>query len=412
LHLGLGAVFLLLTVTGLALLSGNDNDTPAPVVKLENEPSIMMEPAVLESAELTVTQPSGAFAGNHSEAGPAEAAAVPADITVENEAVQPAAKQPEPLRKSSAGQYDKTGNRSEDTVVIEQGAPVPVLKDRVLKIKKEISPAAGSVVQPSARQVPPSPVAIHSSAPRLAEQRDSAPVDLRGATLGFEEDTERLAQRKQIEALHSKAKQAMQLGHLVNPAGQSAYAYYRDILTIDPHDSAAADGLRLICDKYGELAERALAAKQYAQADDYVEEGLSVIYDHSRLLDMRKRIERERREHVFELSEKARLCLDADKLSKPVSDSAYFYYSEIERIDPGNEIVARGYRKIADRYAQLADTAFNQFDYDAAENFVEEGLQIIPDHYYLLSLKDDLARSDLGRFGHSMKKKMNRLFSN
>ncbi len=413
LYLGVCAVLLLLAGAGLTLLSGGDNDASDTASNRENGRRLVAEPAGPESAEDIVKQPSEESAGNRSEDGPAAAAIAAADGTRENETAQPAAEQPETEAMGNAGERDGAVDSSGVEAVVERATPVPVLRVKDLKIKKDISRRPDTVVHSSDRQVPVPAVAVQGSSTfRLEQPSVSAPVDLREATLSFDEDKERLARRKKIEALHEKAKQAMQQGHLVKPEGQSAYGYYRDILTINPRDNGAADGLRLICDKYAELAETSLSEKRYAQADGYVKDGLKVIYDHARLLDIQERIERERREHVFELSEKARLCLDADKLSMPVNDSAYFYYHEIERIDPDNEIVARGYKKIADRYAQLADAAFSRFDYDAAADLVEKGLQLNPDHYYLLSLKDDLASSDLGRFGHSMKKKMNRLFSN
>jgi hypothetical protein len=128
-------------------------------------------------------------------------------------------------------------------------------------------------------------------------------------------------------------------------------------------------------------------------------------------MDIRKRIEPERQEHIYQLSEKARLCLEANKLSTPADDSAYFYYSEIARLDPESGVVRKGMKDIADGYARMAEEAYRDFDYKQAEVYVRRGLQIIPDHYYLLSLNDELARSDLGRFGHSMKKKLNKLLS-
>ncbi len=286
-------------------------------------------------------------------------------------------------------------------------ADIPVLERVELKKKKETRSAAG---QPIA---PPSDSSIsrrNDALPVLDPQM--AVVDMGGKTLSFEEDSEQLARRKRLRSLHGKAREAMQQGHLVEPGEQSAYAYFNEILQLDPKDNVAADGLRLICEKYSELAEQSLAVNDYFRADEYVKNGLSVIYDYSRLVELQKRIDRERQDHIFELSEKARLCMDADKLSTPANDSAYFYYTEIGRIDPENELVEKGYKKIADRYAQLGEEAFGRFDYQMADRYVRRGLQIIPDHYYLLYLKDELARSDLGRIGHSVKKKLNKLLSN
>jgi hypothetical protein len=42
---------------------------------------------------------------------------------------------------------------------------------------------------------------------------------------------------------------------------------------------------------------------------------------------------------------------------------------------------------------------------------VERGLRIMPNHYYLLSLKKDLERGSTERYMHSLKKNFNKLFS-
>ena len=198
---------------------------------------------------------------------------------------------------------------------------------------------------------------------------------------------------------------------MIQPAKQSAQAYFNEILFLDPSDNVAIDGLRLMCERYSSLAEESLAEKQFERAEGYVADGLSIIPNYRRLQEINKRIERERQEHIYELSEKARLCLDANKLSTPADDSAYFYYNEIARLEPDNVQARNGLKSVADGYAKLAEKAFRDFDYKAAEVYVRRGLQIIPDHYYLLSLKDELGRSDFGRFGHSVKKKLNKFLS-
>jgi len=417
LYLGVSAGFLLMAVSGIVLFSGDD-ETAETASNPKSESGSAVESSAADSAAVTAEPSSGESAGKKLETWPTESVVAVADQTAFSAVSESPAQQSKAKRPDPAVKLDAPEKPSADIVSAEQAATIPVLKGRELKRKKELAEETGPTVQPTARQVRPAAVASPRPAPLPAQPEITAsigsvgPIDLSGATLGFEEDAVQVAQRKQIDGLHKKAREAMQQGRLVVPEEQSAYRHYRDILAINPQDNVAKDGLRLICDKYSELAENALAAKHYTQADDYVAEGLSVIYDHSRLLDIRKRIEKERREHVFELSEKARLCLDADKLSTPADDSAYFYYNEIKHIDPGNDIVTRGFKKIGDRYAQLGDEAFNRFDYEAADRMVKKGLQIVPDHYYLLSLKEDLARSDLGRFGHSVKKKMNRLFSN
>ncbi|MBT8329824.1 MAG: protein kinase [Desulfofustis sp.] len=286
--------------------------------------------------------------------------------------------------------------------VAREATKVPVLKKQEMKKKKPVSEAVQRPVPPVAQ----------------TEERDSRAIPVLSARAGqneaavnFQAQVENLARKQQIASLHTKAREAMQQGRLIQPPEQSAQAYLNEILFLDPTDNQAVEGLKLICEKYSSLAEESLAAKQFGRAEDYVADGLSVIPNYRRLMDIKKRIEPERQEHIFELSEKARLCLEANKLSTPANDSAYYYYNEIAQLDPESGVVRKGMKDIADGYAKMAEEAFRDFDYKMAEVYVRRGLQIVPDHYYLLSLNEELGRSDLGRFGHSMKKKLNRLLS-
>ncbi|MGI9536649.1 MAG: hypothetical protein ACR2PB_06250, partial [Desulfocapsaceae bacterium] len=282
---------------------------------------------------------------------------------------------------------------------------VPVLKKQELKKKKILSETSQSM---ETRPVRPQGEASGSMGV-LPPQTTQAEISAR--TLSFEAQADDLAKQKQLSSLHVKAREAMRQGRLIQPEGQSAQAYFNEILFLAPDDKVAIKGLTLICEKYSELAEESLVNKEFGRAEEYAADGLSVIPNYRRLIEVRSRIERERQEHIYELSEKARLCLEANKLSTPANDSAYFYYHEIARLEPDNPLVRKGYKNIADGYAKMAEQAFRDFDYKSAEVYVRRGLQIIPDHYYLLSLKEELGRSDLGRVGHSMKKKLNKFLS-
>jgi tetratricopeptide (TPR) repeat protein len=286
--------------------------------------------------------------------------------------------------------------------VVPEATKVPVLKKQEMKKKKPVSEAAPRPLTPVAQAEDKEPRVIEMPSARTEQSR---------AAVNFEARTQELAKQKQLASLHAKAREAMKQGRLIQPPEQSAQGYFNEILFLNPTDNTAVEGLKLICEKYSSLAEESLAAKQFDRADDFVADGLSVIPNYRRLMDIKKRIEPERQEHIYELSEKARLCLEANKLSTPADDSAYFYYSEIARLDPESGVVRKGMKDIANGYAGMAEEAYRDFDYKQAEVYVRRGLQIIPDHYYLLSLNDELARSDLGRFGHSMKKKLNKLLS-
>ena len=59
-------------------------------------------------------------------------------------------------------------------------------------------------------------------------------------------------------------------------------------------------------------------------------------------------------------------------------------------MDPGNAEASRGLRKIADRYATLAEKEMNRFRYDDARRFIDTGLNVEPRHKRLLLLKKEV----------------------
>ena len=56
-------------------------------------------------------------------------------------------------------------------------------------------------------------------------------------------------------------------------------------------------------------------------------------------------------------------------------------YEDIEKIDPENDFVERGYGEIADRYAALAEEAHRAFNIEKARVYAARGLEIVPDSY-------------------------------
>ncbi len=76
------------------------------------------------------------------------------------------------------------------------------------------------------------------------------------------------------------------------------------------------------------------------------------------------------------------------RLTTPSGDSAYHYYRKALKVDPGNARAKSGLRKIADRYAWLAEGRIAKYQYDKAQHYVALGLAVQPDNERLLLLRD------------------------
>lgn len=397
---GAGVLLLIL----VAVMSGGDDDSSALVTQEETPPAAaarVIEPVEtpvpaeepIEQAKVVETEDPQTTA--EESAAQVERPAPPPDVVSSPEVVPPS--------KTAAPEGVPPQSVPPDT------AKVPVLKTSDMKIKKQVT---GRLPEPQkVKSTAPTSAAASPLYGSMESMPAAKPVDVAGQTLSFEEEAADRAKRRNILMLHTRAEEAMQQGRLLEPVQSSAYTYYHRILELDAEDERARNGLRLIGDKYAAVAETALVEKQYDRAAQHVSNGLQVMPGYPRLVAIDERIKRERAEQVHILSEKARLCLDAGKLSTPADDSAYYYYNEILRLDPDSDLARKGYQKIADKYAVLADHSFQEFDYDQAETYVRKGLQVNPNHYYLLSLQQELKRSDLERVGHSVKKRINKLFS-
>lgn len=67
------------------------------------------------------------------------------------------------------------------------------------------------------------------------------------------------------------------------PAGDSAYYYYNEIMKLDPASEIAQEGFKTIADRCAALADIAFRKFELATAEKYVESGLKVMPDHTRL---------------------------------------------------------------------------------------------------------------------------------
>lgn len=86
--------------------------------------------------------------------------------------------------------------------------------------------------------------------------------------------------------------------------------------------------------------------------------------------------------------------LEEYKLTYPARDNAYYYFTRLLELDPGNETATRGILSIADRYAMLAEQSMARNEWEKTAAYVDIGLKIDPDHRSLLALKELVEKQD------------------
>ncbi len=218
------------------------------------------------------------------------------------------------------------------------------------------------------------------------------------------EEKETSPQQREINSLLDKADTAYNYKRLTVPDGDSAFTYYKKVLDISPANDAALDGLQKISDKYAEYAEKELSNKKIMEAQRNIQRGLAVNPQNDRLLKLSARAEKEKGMLVEELARKAQHSIEIDNLTSPKMDCAYKYYQDIRILDHDSVIVVNGIKKIANRYADLAEDSYRNLNLANASEFVKKGLKVQSDHDRLLVLQEDLSLSKPGIFFKMLQK--------
>jgi serine/threonine protein kinase len=219
-----------------------------------------------------------------------------------------------------------------------------------------------------------------------------------------QEEKEISPQQREIDSLLDKADTAFRYKRLTVPEGDSAFTYYKKVLDISPANEGALDGLQQISDTYAGYAEKELSKKKIIEAQRNILKGLTVNPQSDRLSKLSARAEKEKKMLIKELAQKAQHSLEIDNLTSPPMDCAYKYYRDIRRLDHDNVIVENGIKKIADRYADLAEDSYRNLSLVNAREFVKKGLKVQSDHDRLLALQEDLSLSKPGIFFKMLQK--------
>ncbi len=98
-------------------------------------------------------------------------------------------------------------------------------------------------------------------------------------------------QPNHVALLLTKAKHQINNWFLTSPKGNSAVETYREVLAVDPNNSAALEGLALIANRYAFLAERHIRSREYNKALADIARGLSVVPNHTTLLRLRRQMQ-------------------------------------------------------------------------------------------------------------------------
>ena len=93
-----------------------------------------------------------------------------------------------------------------------------------------------------------------------------------------------------VEQLLQQADDALQTPHLTVPDVNSAYEKYREVLSLDPRNRPARQGLAIVASRYLELASKALNEDELESAQEYVDRASSIATRHRLSYQITQRI--------------------------------------------------------------------------------------------------------------------------
>jgi hypothetical protein len=243
------------------------------------------------------------------------------------------------------------------------------------------------------------------------------------------------------QAALQKAQVAAAAGRLVEPGGDSAFAYYSSVLATSPDNSAARDGLERIAERYLSAARNSLAADDPKAAADNLAIARKVMPDHYGIDITGELIARygkdlligarETAAHDLEQAEqllaragsflpaedstlasvKAELArhrlnarlefllqgidqrILAERLSMPQGDSALDLLREARKIAPGDRHVSLAADRIATALLFQAMFAISSGKLDDAERFIDAAKGLDVKHLALARAQYELAKA-------------------
>ncbi|MCO6413727.1 MAG: hypothetical protein J5I92_13390, partial [Thiogranum sp.] len=192
------------------------------------------------------------------------------DVTPGSTALPAPAQQPEPLSENS--QVALADNVDPLPQTITPPVADAALTDEPVSRPAEVEFASEEVAETTA----PEPVAEQEPQANGEDSATPSAADLR---------------QQKIDDLLARGHQALREERLLIPADNNAYNYFREVLGMDPDNTAARDGIERIVRRYALFAKRALDRHDEAKTRQYIERGLRVRADDRQLLSLQHNLD-------------------------------------------------------------------------------------------------------------------------
>jgi tetratricopeptide (TPR) repeat protein len=199
--------------------------------------------------------------------------------------------------------------------------------------------------------------------------------------------------RETITQFLEQARLHRESGALVAPAEGNAAALYHQVLSIDPDNTIARQGLdELVAELRSQVATR-LRAGRFNEVADTISRASAVNLDAAAVDELRRQLvaEQTRVASINRLLTEARAHVADGFLTLPESGNATFKLREVQRLDPGNAVAAKLLREVAERLAIVAREAWQAGMRRDALEYLDLALAIVPGVTEWQTLRDQWA---------------------
>jgi serine/threonine-protein kinase PpkA len=212
---------------------------------------------------------------------------------------------------------------------------------------------------------------------------------------------EKARRHRRLSDLEEAAKAHMSASHYIQPDGENAFQTFNEMLTIDPDNRVALEGLDEIVRHYEQSAQEQQRKGNFAQSLSLAEAGLKVQAKNTVLIALRKeaitQLETQRQQRQSDQALE-KLLAEADQqladlyLTTPKGNNAYESYQQVLKISPDNPRALAGIQHIADRYYELGKASLDNGSFEDSLKLIDRGLQVAANHSALLDLKEEVQR--------------------
>ena len=217
----------------------------------------------------------------------------------------------------------------------------------------------------------------------------------------IDDAAEIISESQIIDELLKGARTNISERRLTSPLGNNAFEKYQTVLNLDPDNPEALNGLDRIVDEYIHLMDNALGTGDISNARNYLHKGKYVNPNHYGIADAEKRLnaaeearknelleqeqalreqEATQRQQEQEKQDQQQIIQEEEPLVSSPDKQRLEQLKEKLKTNPKDKASRKELKKIADKYQEKIKTALESKDFDLAEDYVLEIMDVTPEN--------------------------------